>query len=374
MLEYLRICLECLFIGSFGIQLWYYGWVFSKIYQHKAHPSSEHLDFPSLSLVICARNELKNLQQHLSLWLAQDYPNDWELLIINDASTDKSADWLRAQIPKNPRLRLIDLPKKQAQGKKEALLQGFLAAQNDWIVLTDADCTPVSKHWLKNLLSARQAQTRIILGYSPYLPQNSWLNLYIRYETVWAGMQYLGLGLAGFPYMGVGRNLAYERNFVLKHQNLAQHAAIASGDDDLLVNGIATAQNTAFSFAQDSHTLSSPKDSWKDWYAQKKRHFSTGSHYKLRDKILLGGLIQSQIWFYLSIILLYFCGGIPNWVWGMFGIRFLRMAWVWQRVLQVLSEKSLIRYFWGFDILSLLFYPIFASALINKPAKKQSWK
>ena len=40
-----------------------------------------------VSVLICAKNEAKNLKDHIPLWLAQDYP-EFELILINDASSD----------------------------------------------------------------------------------------------------------------------------------------------------------------------------------------------------------------------------------------------------------------------------------------------
>ena len=44
------------------------------------------------------------------------------------------------------------------------------------------------------------------------------LNKYIRYDTVFIAMQYLGMAIRGIPYMGVGRNLAYRKDEFFKNK------------------------------------------------------------------------------------------------------------------------------------------------------------
>ena len=46
-------------------------------------------------------------------------------------------------------------------------------------------------------------------------------------------MQYLSWSLAGVTYMGVGRNLAYNRQLFYKNKGFTSHYHIPSGDDDL---------------------------------------------------------------------------------------------------------------------------------------------
>ena len=61
-----------------------------------------------VSLIVCARNELENLQEHLPLWLKQDHP-EFELIVVNDRSWDTSEAFLDEEAVKDKRLRAIHL-------------------------------------------------------------------------------------------------------------------------------------------------------------------------------------------------------------------------------------------------------------------------
>ena len=56
----------------------------------------------------------------------------------------------------------------------------------------------------------------IVLGYSRYKRKNSFLNLFIRWETFYSAMQYFSYSIIGKTYMGVGRNLAYRKSLFFK--------------------------------------------------------------------------------------------------------------------------------------------------------------
>ena len=101
------------------------------------------------------------------------------------------------------------------------------------------------------------------------------MNKYLQFDTLMIAVQYLSYAIAGIPYMGVGRNLAYRKSLFYKNKGFASHYGLLSGDDDLFVNETATRENTAVEFHPDSHTLSIPELSWKAWFTQKCRHMST---------------------------------------------------------------------------------------------------
>ena len=147
-------------------------------------------------------------------------------------------------------------------------------------------------------------ETTIALGYGSYSKlNNSLLNAVIRYETVFAAMQYLGYALRGNPYMGVGRNLAYTTKQFYDINGYMGHMKIMGGDDDLFVNEAATGKNTAVVLDPEAFTVSEPKREWKDWWIQKKRHINTAKHYKLKHKLTLGLFFLSQVLFLIFMIL-----------------------------------------------------------------------
>jgi cellulose synthase/poly-beta-1,6-N-acetylglucosamine synthase-like glycosyltransferase len=88
--------------------------------------------WPSISIVIAARNEARRLPARVANLLAQDYPGDREIIIVSDGSTDRPGDALAAF---GPSVRLIELP---PGGKPAALNAGVAAARGEVLVFADA--------------------------------------------------------------------------------------------------------------------------------------------------------------------------------------------------------------------------------------------
>ena len=101
--------------------------------------------------------------------------------------------------------------------------------------------------------------------------------------------------------MGVGRNMSYKRELFFQARGFVNHMHIPSGDDDLFVQEAAKGRNTTVVFAKDSHTISEPKNGFKDWLHQKQRHYKTSKHYKGFHKFLLGLYALLQPLFYVSL-------------------------------------------------------------------------
>jgi glycosyltransferase involved in cell wall biosynthesis len=262
-----------------------------------------------ISVLVCAKNEAVNLKKFIPAILNQDHPK-FELILINDGSTDDSLELMNTFMNEHNNLKVVDVEQVEAfwNNKKYALTLGIKSATYNFLLLTDADCRPLSDQWITEMSRHFSKEKTIVIGYGSYKKvKNSLLNLLIRFETVFTAMQYFSYAKIGHPYMAVGRNLAYQKDEFFNARGFMSHMQVRSGDDDLFVNQVATEKNTSLSFEPSSFTESVPKNTFKDWFNQKRRHITTAKYYKSFHKFMLGGFYISQILFWiLSIILLIF--------------------------------------------------------------------
>jgi len=93
-------------------------------------------DAPFVSVIVPCYNESKNIHETIYAACAQNWPN-YEVLAVNDGSTDSTAKDLEALLDKYPRLRVINLANNQ--GKAMALRTGALLAQGEFLVCVDGD-------------------------------------------------------------------------------------------------------------------------------------------------------------------------------------------------------------------------------------------
>ena len=333
--------LLALFGVTLMIQLGYYVLVFLKLPLYK--PEKKRKTKKGVSIIICAKNEMENLQKFLPKVLEQDYPV-FEVVVVNDCSTDDTEQLLSELMVHYKHLRYTSIPasEKFLHGKKLALTIGLKSAKYDHVLLIDADCYPVSNLWLQRMAANLTREKKIVLGYGGYERKKGLLNILIRYETVSTAIQYLSYAISGRPYMGVGRNLAYEKDLFFSNKGFANHYHLASGDDDLFVNETANKENTSVEISHESHTLSVPKTSFKSWVKQKKRHLTAGAHYTVRSRTRIAGEIISRLMNYLSLVLLCI---LSHWVWvvgALFGVLIITRMIIFGLGMQRLCEKYLL--------------------------------
>ena len=368
--------IHLLFISSIVIQIVF---LFLAL---KAFKKLKYLPAPTLrpsemelpvSIIVCAHNEMNNLIELLPLLSGQDYAHK-EILIVNDRSTDGTQDFLETEVLYNSSLKIINLPEGASSGKKLALQAGVLQARHDIILLTDADCRPKSTRWIQAMCQHfGDEKVQIVLGYAPYFKQKGWLNAFIQYETCYTAMMYISAALLGFPYMGVGRNLAYRKSVFNYKNGFNKHANVLGGDDDLFVNQVAHRRNTRVALAMEAQVQSVPQKSWKGFLNQKHRHLEAGKLYKFTDRIWLGTAVLSHLFFWICFcILLFYNFGSPYLVLSGFLIRTICLIIVYKYISARLSDRINLKSLVLFDFLFIIYYTF--TGIRAFFFKKKQWK
>src|SRR5918911_1188410 len=141
-----NLVLAVIMAGIFGV------WMYFLMYMTKSFWQSPMLDSfdrtkvsrsPKVSVILPARNERCYIARCLDSLLRQDYPN-FEIIAINDSSADETGEIMKSYEANDLRVVHIDAsPKPEGwTGKNWACYQGFLQAQGELLMFTDAD----SKH------------------------------------------------------------------------------------------------------------------------------------------------------------------------------------------------------------------------------------
>jgi chlorobactene glucosyltransferase len=97
-------------------------------------------EWPSVSIIVPARNEERNLPRLLPSLLRQRYPN-YEIVVVDDQSEDDTPRILARFASEDKRLKVVrgaKLPKGWL-GKPHAMMQGAQKARGEWLLFTDAD-------------------------------------------------------------------------------------------------------------------------------------------------------------------------------------------------------------------------------------------
>ncbi|MEM6394830.1 MAG: glycosyltransferase [Bacteroidota bacterium] len=345
-----------------GVQVVYYFFAYSRKTQFSSNKQKD------ISIIVCARNEAENLRAHIPLWLGQSVfgarrptreprrttTTDSELIIVNDYSTDETAEVVGNFCGADSPVRLLRPPEPTRPGKKDALAYAISQARNACLLLTDADCRPASDRWAKLMTAPLHDGAALVVGHGAYdASGGSWVGRWQVFAAEHHGLQYRTLTSLGWTKLGVGRNLAYTKDFFYARNGMEAHTHLAGGDDDLLlqtspmpaVEGASepggsyqmkkktgrpaeVQKNDTVAVIDHPHawTFSKPAFSWMEYAARKHRHFSVGRHYTTRSQLILTGLALSHGLFYLLGFLLLF----TSWRWWALGIYALRMLLVWR--------------------------------------------
>jgi hypothetical protein len=360
-----------LFILVSIIILTFYLAFFSFVNEKKSTRSTENL---SVSVIICAKNEAENLKNFLPAILEQDYP-DFEVIIINDASVDKTLEVIENFQAIDGRVKIVNVQNNEAfwANKKYALTLGIKKAKNPYLIFTDADCAPQSRNWIKYISGQFQGEKSIVLGYGGYFKEpRSFLNKLVRFETLLTAIQYFSYAKLGNPYMGVGRNLAYTSQQFYAQKGFANHLHLRSGDDDLFVNEAGNKVNTAICHHPDASTRSIPKKDLKSWIHQKRRHVSVAAHYKRKDKFLLALFYGSRFFFWISFIILLALQFHWQIVLVISALVLLTQAVIYTKAARKFEETDVV---WFFPFLEVfLIFTQFGIFIANSVSKPKHWK
>jgi len=356
------------------IQLYFILFVYGKLAFYKVKSYQEDTESKEVSIIICAHNEQDNLKSFLPEILEQDYQS-FEVIVVNDCSEDDTKWVLKEFSEQYPHLKIVEIKDhiRLKHSKKFALTMGIKAAKFPYLLMTDADCQPNSKYWLKEMLGSFQENKEIVLGYSPYFKFPGFLNRLIRFETTHTAMSYLSYALKKDAYMGVGRNLAYKKDLFFKTFGFKEHMHIKSGDDDLFVNANANKNNVQINISPDAFIYSDPKRTWKSYYKQKARHSGASTLYKGRHQRMLGIQLITAVLFYVllavSIVILpqYWFLALAAYL-----IRLICQILIFRPIYKKLEVSDLILWL---PILDLYYYfYICFNGLFNRSKKQVSWK
>ncbi len=359
------------FLAVVGIQLLYLFIFNFRLLIHKSKDTQSN-NLPSISVVICARNEEDNLFKNLPKILNQKYPN-FEVIIVNDQSVDNSKYIVLTYQKEYSNIKYIELERNKHRqfGKKLPLTVGVKGAKNELIVVTDADCIPDSNLWLKSLAKHYSDKKQIVLGYSPHIRIKGSLNKLIRFDTTNIAITYLSFAKTALPYMGVGRNMAYSKQLFETVGGFKNHYHIASGDDDLFIKEAANRKNVAVNLEPESFVQTTPKTTFKDWVNQKHRHFTTAPEYKLINKLFLGIFPITLLLMYISLFILLFNTKWYAFVLTIYGIRML-LYWLINGLLfKRLQQKDLILLYPIWEIVYAIVMPFIYYS--NKGTEKNKW-
>lgn len=314
--NHIELTLAGVTAGLFAIQLLYYLITYARplrLAKSRQMPQGESQ--PPVSVIIYAKNESENLRKHLPALLNQHYP-EYEVIVINDGSTDESDEVLQTFKNEYDHLYHTYIPEdvKYLSRKKLALTVGIKAAKYDLLLFTEANCEPKSENWVAAMARNYTPQTSIVLGFCAYGCHKGFFHKLVAYDNLMTGLQYLSSALAGNPYTANGRNLSYRKELFFAHKGYYKSLNLHAGDDDLFINESATGQNTRVEYSPESITEMAKIDRFSMWKEMKVSRAATQRYYKGWNLTFFRLESLSNLLFILAVIVSIVTGIQGNWL------------------------------------------------------------
>jgi len=267
-----------------------------------------------ISIVIPCKNEETHLRKLLSNLAQQSYQN-FELILVNDHSTDRTRMIIEQIQTTFSKMQLVDAI---GFGKKNALKEGIQLATGNLIVTTDADCVP-SYHWLESIVCFQYQNPSDLIICPVKLSKSS--TFFSRLQTLeFASLVASGAGAAGacMPILCNGANLVFTRKAWLTSQD-DLHEEEQSGDDIFLLQSIKKQGGVIrFLKSESAMVVAESADTFAGFLKQRRRWASKSPAYtdfqlilttcivftiSLLPFLLIGSsFYESQLWYVLLLV------------------------------------------------------------------------
>lgn len=188
-----------------------------------------------VSVLIAARNEGKNIEKLLQSLYNQTFDKEnFEVIIVDDHSDDDTFGISESFKVSHPEMSL-KLLKATGSGKKQAISQALHAADNEVVIVTDADCELPAK-WIEKMLAFYIAKDlKMLLGPVLLSPADTLFEKLQVLEHMSLIASTAGSAAIGMPVMCNGANMMYDRKSALNVEKDRTDMKIASGDDMFLM-------------------------------------------------------------------------------------------------------------------------------------------
>ncbi len=298
----------------FILQLFFYLSFYKRPYRYEKKRVDKLIaeeELPGVSVIITSKNDAEELEKNLPFILEQDYPN-FEVVVVNSGSTDETDMVLKAAEQKYTGLYHTYVPDgaDAVNEKKLALTLGIKAARYDVLLFTEAYCRPCSSRWLREFgKEFAQKGNEVVLGYNRlHVEKKVAGRRFIRYDNLLHHLKFLSMAIAGKPFMGLGRNMAYKKALFFEQKGFSSVLNIEGGEDDLFINRVGRKKKTGVVLSPAGMTESGIVDSFSTWKALKSKYNYTKQLYEGFSAHLFGWETASRYAFYMVFVALLLYG------------------------------------------------------------------
>ena len=349
-------------LAMFGVQLYYYIFVYGRIPGYKNNRRSAVLDAePPVSVVVPLFSEdYSFVEERLPLMLAQSYP-DFEVVIVyvgHDSDFYEDLVRLKQSFPQIVTTK-IHLDPRFPISRKMALNVGIKSAHHEHMVFTSTDACPQTDRWL-SLMAKGFTRGEIVVGYCGVERKKGFSNYMMRAWRMMHSADWLARAVRRRAYRGTLHNFGFTKRIYFGANGFS-HLNMNIGEDDLFMQKVMTRDNVS--------VILSPRASLREktwggmgwWMSQLRYYGSAFRFYPQAVRNYIQWELGSRSLFFLTVV----CAAAvmpfefkiaPL---ALLVIRFLIVAIEVRRIARRLGESGMMGRYFVYDLLS----PLWALAL-----------
>lgn len=245
--------------------------------------SKDGEDLPKITVIITPHEQSRELDENLPLFLNQNYPAGFEVIVVTRKGDSESEDVLK-RYASNSHLYATYIPdsSRYMSRKKLAITIGVKAAKNEWILMTDITSTPDSDQWLQTMARNCTEDNSLVIGYTRY---NEETGDYRRFERLATDFYLMRETQKNHTYRCNSTCLMFRKSEFLKGEGFRGNLKYLRGEYDFMANKYARSMAVALENSVDAWmTEREPTDKeWRDkhlFYMEDRKHLNGASRHR----------------------------------------------------------------------------------------------
>ncbi len=235
-----------------------------------------------VSLIISTKNQANILEKNLPAFLNQNYP-DFEVIIVDNGSTDETENVLKRLQSKYPHLRKTKIPAddKFSHNKKLALTIGIKAAKYEQLFFSNINCQPINENWLQNSIN-----TGNYSAYSNFENKKGFCFNFMKFDLLMQSIKIAAFSSTGISYAGNGNNMSYRKSDFFSLKGFAGFAHFEAGYDHLILRNLSKKSAVKNSLNPNTKIILDSHNSKELWKTTNNSYLKCRKHIPLNIRLL----------------------------------------------------------------------------------------
>ena len=241
-------------------------------------------ELPPITIILTPHDNAQELAKNLPLYLNQDYPTDFQVIVVAPQNDHETGDVLK-RFAANPHLYSTFIPEssRYMSKKKLAITLGVKAAKYDWVIMADINCYPTNDNWLQAIARNCKENKELVVGYTRYEEETP---AYRQFERHYIARYIMREYQRNKAYACPFNALAFRKATFLREEGFRGNLKYIRGEYNFMVNKYAKGSNLAFENSPEG-TLIEETPTEKVWlsthlfYMENRQHLQRTPQHRL---------------------------------------------------------------------------------------------